>query len=166
MVYVVKKFWHYLLANKFVFFMDHQALLYLVNKPYMTGRITRWLLILMEFDFTVTVMKGRMHVLADHMSRIPNGEKPIGVEDDLPDAPLFLVDLILEWAEEICHYLTNGLPTDTPVDMAKARRLIRDVAPYQLIVGQLYNQEKDGVMDRRHRCRTHGEQIMLWTVCK
>ena len=32
MIYVVKKFRHYLLANKFVFFSYHQALLYLVNK--------------------------------------------------------------------------------------------------------------------------------------
>ena len=64
----------------------------------MMGRITwwllRWLLILMEFDFTVVVRKGRIHVLADHMSRTPNGEKPIDMEDDLPDAPLFSVDLI------------------------------------------------------------------------
>ena len=92
----------------------------------------------MEFDFTIVVRKGRTHVLADHMSWIPNGEKLIGVEDDLPDAPLFLVDLIPEWAEEICYYLTNGLPTDTPLDIAKARKLIRNVAPYQLIAGQLY----------------------------
>ena len=42
MVYAVKKFRHYLLANKFVFFTDHQALLYLVNKPCNTGRIVRW----------------------------------------------------------------------------------------------------------------------------
>ena len=33
MVYAVKKFWHYLLAKKFKFYVDHQALLYLVNKP-------------------------------------------------------------------------------------------------------------------------------------
>ena len=32
MVYAVKKFCHYLLANKFVFFVDHQALLYLVKQ--------------------------------------------------------------------------------------------------------------------------------------
>ena len=37
MVYAVKKFCHYLLANKFVFFFNHQALLYLVNKPCNTG---------------------------------------------------------------------------------------------------------------------------------
>ena len=96
------------------------------------------MLILMEFDFTIAVRKGRTHVLTNHMSRIPNREKLIGVDDDLLDAPLFLVNLVSEWAEEICHYLTNGFPTDIPVDMAKARRLIRDAAPYQLIVGQLY----------------------------
>ena len=94
MVYVVKKFRHYLLANKF---------LYPMNKPCLTRRITHWLLILMEFDFTVAVRERRIHVLADHMSRISNREKPIGVDDDLPDAPLFLVDLVPEWAEEICH---------------------------------------------------------------
>ena len=58
MIYAVKKFRHYLLANKFVFFTDHQALLYLVNKPCNTGRIVRWFIILLEFDFTVVVKKG------------------------------------------------------------------------------------------------------------
>ena len=80
------------------------------------------------------------------------------MDDDLPDAPLFLVDLVPEWAEEICHYLANGLPTDTPVDMAKARRLIRDAAPYQLIAGQLYKQGKDGVM---RRCVREDEFILI-----
>ena len=57
MIYAVKKFWHYLLANQFVFFVDHQALLYLVNKPCNTGRIVRWFIILLKFDFMVVVKK-------------------------------------------------------------------------------------------------------------
>ena len=61
MVYVIKKFKHYLLANKFVFFVDHQALLYLVNKPCSIRRIVKWFLILLEFDFTVMVKKGNTH---------------------------------------------------------------------------------------------------------
>ena len=68
MVYDVKKFRHYLLANKFVFFTDHQALLYLVNKTSNTGRIVRWFIILLEFDFTVVVKKGKTHQRADHLS--------------------------------------------------------------------------------------------------
>ena len=39
MIYAIKKFRHYLLPNQFVFFTDHQALLYLVNKPCNMGRI-------------------------------------------------------------------------------------------------------------------------------
>ena len=61
MIYVVKKFRHYRLANKFVFSTDHQVLLYLVNKPCNTGHIGRWFLILLEFDFTVVVKKGITH---------------------------------------------------------------------------------------------------------
>jgi hypothetical protein len=53
MIYDVKKFKHYLLRNSFIFFMDHQALLYLVNKPIVIGQIARWLLLLQEFDFKV-----------------------------------------------------------------------------------------------------------------
>ncbi len=33
MVFGLHKFRHYLLGNKFVFYVDHMALVYLVNKP-------------------------------------------------------------------------------------------------------------------------------------
>jgi hypothetical protein len=33
MVYALHKFKHYLLENKFVFYVDHMALLYLIKKP-------------------------------------------------------------------------------------------------------------------------------------
>jgi hypothetical protein len=34
MVYALHKFKHFLLGNKFVFFVDHMAIVYLVNKPH------------------------------------------------------------------------------------------------------------------------------------
>ena len=55
MIFAIIKYRHYLLANKFVFFINHQALLYLVNKPCNIGKIVRWFLILLEFDFAVVV---------------------------------------------------------------------------------------------------------------
>ncbi len=33
MVFALHKFKHYLLGNKFVFYVNHMALVYLVNKP-------------------------------------------------------------------------------------------------------------------------------------
>ena len=55
MVFSCKKFRHYLLANHFKLYIDHQALLYLVNKPCTTDKITRWLLLLQEFDFEIVI---------------------------------------------------------------------------------------------------------------
>jgi hypothetical protein len=39
MIYVVKKNRHYLLGDNFIFFVDHQTLLYLVNKPIVIGKL-------------------------------------------------------------------------------------------------------------------------------
>ena len=108
MIFAVKKFRHYLLANKFVFNTDHQALLYLVNKPCNTGRIVRWILILLEFDFTVVVKKGVTHQRADHLSRLIMGEGQQGVPDDLPDAYLFNVEMVPQWSKDIVPMLTIG----------------------------------------------------------
>ena len=73
----------------------------------------------MEFDFTIVVKKGRTHVLADHMSIILDAEVLTGVDDELLDAPLFLIDLVPKWAQEICHYLTNGLQLIDPLTWLK-----------------------------------------------
>ena len=138
MVYAVKKFRHYLLANKFIFFVDHQALLYLVNKPCATGRIVRWFIILLEFDFEVAVQKGLTHQRADHLSRITSGEAPIGVEDDMPDSTLFLVETAPKWSEPILDILTTG-----QVQLQNNNTIWR---PYKLISGRLYKQGFDGVL--------------------
>lgn len=70
MVYSVYKFWHYLLATPFIFYVDHQALMYLVNKLIIQGRISRWLLFLQDFTFNIIVRPGKNHLIANQLSRI------------------------------------------------------------------------------------------------
>jgi hypothetical protein len=41
MVYALQKFHHYLLDNKFIFYVDHMVLLYLVPKPQVSRIIAR-----------------------------------------------------------------------------------------------------------------------------
>jgi hypothetical protein len=53
MMFALHKFRHYLLGNKFVFYVDHMALVYLVNKPHVSRKITRWLLLFLEYNFMV-----------------------------------------------------------------------------------------------------------------
>jgi hypothetical protein len=70
MVFSLHKFRHYLLGNKFVFYVDHMALVYLVNKPHVSRIITRWLLLFLEYDFTVVYKPCKTHVVTNALSRL------------------------------------------------------------------------------------------------
>jgi hypothetical protein len=51
MVYALHKFRHNLLGNMFTFVVDHMALVYLINKPHVFGKLARWLLLFLEYHF-------------------------------------------------------------------------------------------------------------------
>ena len=105
MVFALQKYRHYLLANPFIFYTDHQALKYIVNKPLHHRRICRWLILFQEFEFEVVVRPGKLNVGPDHLSRINIGEEPTGVKDDLPDAHLFQIEAVPAELEEIAQLL-------------------------------------------------------------
>jgi hypothetical protein len=63
MVFGLFKFRHYLLGNKFVFYVSHMASVYLVNNPHVSSRIAKWLLLFLEYDFTVLYKLGCTHVV-------------------------------------------------------------------------------------------------------
>jgi hypothetical protein len=79
MVYALHKFKHYLLGNWFVFYVDHMALMYLVNKPQVSSIIAKWLLLLLECDFKIVYKPSRSHLMANALSRLPNHAKPVGI---------------------------------------------------------------------------------------
>jgi hypothetical protein len=43
------------------------------------GRITRWLLLLLEYEFIIIYKPSRTHVVVDDLSILPDGSKPLGV---------------------------------------------------------------------------------------
>jgi len=63
MVYVLHKFKHYLLGNKLVFYVNHMALPYLVKKPQPSSRIARWLLLFLEYVFSLMYKPRRFHLM-------------------------------------------------------------------------------------------------------
>jgi hypothetical protein len=69
MVYSLHKFRHYLLGNLFTFYVNHMALVYLVNKPHV---FDTWLLLFLEYDFKIVYKPSRSHLVADALSRLPN----------------------------------------------------------------------------------------------
>jgi hypothetical protein len=54
------------------------ALVYLVNKPQVSRRVVRWLLLFLEYDFTIVYKLNRIHVIVDALSRLLDITKPIG----------------------------------------------------------------------------------------
>jgi hypothetical protein len=72
MVYVLHKFKHYLLSNMFTFYVDHMPLVYLVNKPHVYGKLAKWFLLFLEYDFKFVYKLGRSHLMANALSRLPN----------------------------------------------------------------------------------------------
>jgi hypothetical protein len=68
MVYALHKLKHYLLGNRFVFYVDHMALVHLVNKPYISSKLVRWLLLFLEYDFQIVYNLGKSHLIVDALS--------------------------------------------------------------------------------------------------
>ena len=91
MVFSVKKFRHYLICNSVVFFVDHMAIKYLVNKHELSGRLGRWILLLEEFDYTVEYKLGRMHLQAVHLSRFSEDMGTHSIDNSLIDDRFFVV---------------------------------------------------------------------------
>jgi hypothetical protein len=65
------------------------ALIYLVNKPQVSRRIARWLLLFLEYDFTILYKLSKTHVVADALSRLPDIIKPTCVPNQTTYASLF-----------------------------------------------------------------------------
>jgi hypothetical protein len=106
MVFSYHKFRHYLLGNKFVFYVDHMVLVYLVNKPHVSGRLTRWLLFLFEHDFTVMYKPNIIHVIANALSRLPNSTESTSVPDQTTYASLFYT--WPKWLNDVKEFLQIG----------------------------------------------------------
>jgi hypothetical protein len=91
MVYALHKFRHYLLGHKFVFYINHMALLYLVRKPQLLRQIVRWLLLFLEYSFLAVYKPGCSHLVANFHSQLPNATKNLGVTNRTHDASIFIL---------------------------------------------------------------------------
>ncbi|KAL3686421.1 hypothetical protein R1sor_008995 [Riccia sorocarpa] len=153
MILSVQKFRHYLLGTTFVFFVDHQALRYIVNRPSRSEKLARWMLLLQEFNFTVEYKPGKSHVNADFLSRLP-GEPSLTALDMNPIGfSLFAITTQAPWTDQLRHYLTTG---QTPSDLP--RRHINtfhiNALHFTVIKDTLYRMGPDHILCR---CLEHGE---------
>ena len=89
-------------------YTDHSSIIYLANKPITNGRITRWLLLLQEFDITIKDHPRKENVITDFLSRVPKIEDTLTVDDQFSDEHLFVVVLRTPWCADVANYLAVG----------------------------------------------------------
>ena len=81
-VHVVNKFRHYITGYEVFVHIDHSAIRFLMNKPITNGRITRWLLLLQEFNITIMDRQGKENQVVDFLSRLHTEGEDVLVFDD------------------------------------------------------------------------------------
>jgi hypothetical protein len=79
-----------------------------MNKPITNGRITRWLLLLQEFNITIIDRPGKDNQVADFLSCLNNPGESVPVADSFPDENLFSISSKSPWFADVANYLTTG----------------------------------------------------------
>ena len=108
-----------------------------MNESITNGRITRWLLLLQEFNINILDRIGKQNTFVDFLSRIQNDNNDVLVEDNFPDEYPFAVSTKTPWFKDIANYLDNGkLPPQ--LSAREKQDVIKTSAPYSWINGDLY----------------------------
>ena len=107
-VYSINNFHHYITRYEVFVHTDHSTVIYFTNKPITNGRVTRWLLLLQEFNIIVIGRPGRENLVAYFLSCIQHDDGAKPVDDTFPDEHLFVVSVQTPWFANIANYLATG----------------------------------------------------------
>jgi len=112
-----------------------------MNKSVTNARVTRWLLLLQEFDITIMDRPGKENVVADFLCRIKTDNNAT-VDDSFPDEYLFAVSAHSPWYADIANYLVAGkLPSH--LSNREKKRIIHQSARSSWINGCLFHTSLD-----------------------
>ncbi|XP_042405116.1 uncharacterized protein LOC121995443 [Zingiber officinale] len=114
-VFALDKFRSYLVGSKVIVYTDHAAIRYLLSKKDAKQRLIRWILLLQEFDLEIKDKQGTENVVADHLSRLYQGQSGTK-EEDLPIDDCFIDEHLLTikridspWYADYANFLACGI---------------------------------------------------------
>ena len=160
-VFALEKFRSYLLGTKVIIYSDHAALKYLLNKKEAKPRLIRWILLLQEFNLEINDKRGAENMVADHLSRLINSERPAPLKDNFPDEHLFVVQKTTPWYADLVNYLvTRTLPND--LSRAQKEKIKSDVKYYVWDEPYLWKYCSDQII---RRCVSKEEVPSILSFC-
>ena len=117
--------------------IDHSAIRYLMNKHVTNARVTKWLMLLQEFDITIIDRPGKENVVVDFISRLKNNDDNSPVEYSFLDEHLFPVTSYSPWYADIANYLAvQKLPAH--LSNRERWRIVQQSVMYCWIEGYIF----------------------------
>jgi hypothetical protein len=118
-----------------------------MNKPITNGRVTRWLLLLQEFNIIVLDRLGKENLIAEFLSRINHEGDSIHVDDSFPDEHLFFISINTPWFADMEKFLaTRKLPAH--LSPHEKRRIITQSVNYSWVGHDLLRTGLDLIIRR------------------
>lgn len=112
-VFALQKFRTIILGQEIVIRTDHQALTFLKRCRLLNNRLTRWVLFIEQFDYTIEHVKGSENVVADVLSRFPYDRPDIAAGPTANEVVVAVFET--ENADEVCSEL-KGLRSNQEQD--------------------------------------------------
>jgi len=132
-----------------------------MNKPITNGRVTRWILLLQEFNITMLDRPGKQNIIVDFLSRIQNIKEDSLVEDKFVNEYLFVVTTQIPWFADVSNYLViEKLPSH--LFPREKRKIIKDSTRYSWITNELYKTGPDLMI---RRCVREDEMPDILKAC-
>jgi len=131
-IYAINKCRHYIIGYEVFIHNDQYDITYLMNKPIMNDRITRWLLLLLEFNITIMDKLGKENQVANFPSRLDNKDDNIHLDDSFLDENLFMFDILKSCHNETCrgHFVVRRKAYKVLHSRYYWRTLFQDVKKY------------------------------------
>eukprot|EP00253_Pinus_taeda_P013313 PITA_13313 len=124
-------------------------------------RVTRWLLLLQEFNITVLDRPSKENQVADFLSRLQNPGEVFLVEDSFPDENLFAISIVNPWYADLANYLSTGR-TPPHFTAKEKKRLVKQSAIYSWLNGDLFYTGYDMII---RRCVRNDEVTDILKYC-
>jgi hypothetical protein len=160
-VYAINKFRNYVTGYPIFIHNDHTSIKYLMNKPITSARVTRWLLLLQEFDITIVDRLGKENVVVDFLSILHINDDNLPIDDSFPDEIFFAVSTHSPWYANIASYLVAG-KVPPHLSPQERRKIIQKSVRYSWIGGYLFY---TGLDQETRRCVRDDEVYDLLKSC-